>query len=136
MCDVVYQQSYHWTSVIFHSAFEAPDPPYRLIADSVSNFVAEVHSLKLGVNLNCSFSVDFRVDVFNFLFSGKGSVPPSGRGNFFELADFSNVYFPAGWYVVYDKLGDGCKVVFPVRLESKIRYSSPVYSSPHTKNFH
>ena len=29
---------------------------------------------------------------------------------------------------MYDKLGDGCKVVFPVRLESKIRYSSPVYS--------
>ena len=45
-----------------------------------------------------------------------------------DLADFSNVYFPADWYVVYDKLGNGCKVVFPVRLESKIRLSSPVYS--------
>ena len=25
-------------------------------------------SLKLGVNLNCSFSVGFRIDVFNFFF--------------------------------------------------------------------
>ena len=38
---------------IFHSAFEAPDPSYRLVADSVSNFVTEVHrGLKLGVTLN------------------------------------------------------------------------------------
>lgn len=114
---------------ILHSAFEDPCPSYRLVADSVSNFIAEVHrSLKLGVNINCRFSVDFRIDVFNFLFNGKGNMPPSGRGNFFELTDFSNLYFPADWYVVYDKLGNGCKVVFPVRLESKVKYSSPVYS--------
>ena len=31
-------------------------------------------------------------------------MPPTGRGNVFDLADFSNVYFPHDWYVVYDKL--------------------------------
>ena len=55
-------------------------------------------------------------------------MPPTGRCSFFELADFSNDYFPVDWYVVYDKLGNGCKVVFPVRLESKIRFSSSVYT--------
>ena len=111
-----------------YSTFEDPCPPYRLVADSVSNFVAEIHrSLKLGVNLNCSFSVGFRTDVFNFLFRGRGSVPPTGPGRFFELTDFSNDYFPVDWYIVYDKLGNGCKVAFPVRLESKIRLSSSVY---------
>ena len=115
--------------LVICSGFEAPCPEYRLVADNFSNFIAEVHrSLKLGVNVNCSFSVAFRTDVFNFLFKGKGSVPPTGRGNFFDLADFSNVYFPHDWYVVYDKLGNGCKVVFPVRLESKVRFSRPVYS--------
>ena len=65
------------------SAFEDPCPAYRLVADSVSNFIAEVHrSLKLGVNTNCSFSIGFRIDVFDFLFKGKGSVPPSRQGNF------------------------------------------------------
>ena len=89
MCDAVYHlDNCSWCEselcCIFHSAFEAPNLSYRLVADSVSNLVAEVHrSLKLGVNLNCSFSVAFRVDVFNFLFNGKGSVPPSGRGNLF-----------------------------------------------------
>ena len=38
------------------------------------------------------------------------------------------ICFPANWYVVYDKLDNGCKVVFAFRLESKVRYSSPVYS--------
>ena len=84
-------------------------------------------SLKLGVNLCCSFTVGFRIDVFNFLFKGKGSVPPTGRGNFFELVDFNKLYFPEDWHVVYDKLGNGCKVVFPVRLESKTKFSSSVY---------
>lgn len=111
------------------SNFEAPCPEYRLVADNISSFISEVHrSLKLGVNVNCSFSVAFRIDVFNFLFRGKGSMPPTGQGNFFDLADFSNVYFPDDWYVVYDKLGNGCRVVFPVRLESKVRFSSPVYT--------
>ena len=67
-----------------YSTFEDLCPPYRLVADSVSNFVAEIHrSLKLGVNLNCSFSVGFRTDVFNFLLRGRGSVPPTGPGRFF-----------------------------------------------------
>jgi len=105
-------------NVPFCRAFEDPSPAYRLVADSVRNFFAEVHS----------FSIGFRIDVFDFLFEGRGSVPPSGRGNFYDLADFSNVYFPADWYVVYDELGNGCKVVFPGRLESKIRFSSPMYS--------
>ena len=88
------------------SGFEAPSPEYQLVADNISNFIAEVHrSLKLGVYVHCSLKV-------------KSSVPPTGRGNFFDLADFSNVYFPHDWYVVYDKLGNGCKVGFPVRLES------------------
>ena len=63
-----------------------------------------------------------------FFLMVKVTCHPVGKETFFELADFSNVYFPADWYVVYDKLGNGCKVVFPVGLESKVKYSSPVYS--------
>lgn len=32
------------------------------------------------------------------------------------------------WYIVYDRLGDGCKVDFPIRLESRIKWSSQVFS--------
>ena len=54
-------------------------------------------------------------------------MPPTGRGKFLELSDFYDLYFPAHWYIVYDKLGNGCKVVFPVRLESKTKFSGSVY---------
>ena len=84
-------------------------------------------SLKLGVNLNCTFSVEFRVDVFNFLFKGKGRAPPAGHGLFYDLNSFSTTYFPVDWHVVYNKLGDGCRIDFPVRLESKLKWSSKVY---------
>ena len=129
-CDAVQQQSCNWQFshlfcvticlyFVICSGFEAPCPEYCLVGD-ISNFIAEVHrSLKLGYDVNCSFSIAFRTDVFNFLFKGKGSVPPIRQGNFHDFSDFSNVYFPHDWYVV-DKLGNRCKVVFPVRLESKV----------------
>ena len=69
----------------------------------------------------------FRVDVFNFLFEGKGRAPPTGHGLFYDLSSFSTTYFPVDWHVVYNKLGDGCRIDIPVRLESKLKWSSKVY---------
>ena len=37
------------------------------------------------------------------------------------------MFFPVNWFIVYDKLGNGCKVDFPVRLESKLKWSPTVY---------
>ena len=110
-------------------SYEDPLPPYRVIADNVSTLVSSIQSsLKLGVNRSCKFSLEFRMDVFRFLFSDKGTTPPTGRGKFYELEEFSSAYFPAGWHIVYDRLGDGCRVDFPIRLESKLKWSSTVYS--------
>jgi len=58
-----------------------------VVADNVSNLIVQVQKcLKSGVNLHCMFSVDFRVDVFYFLFKGKGRAPAAGRGLFYDLA--------------------------------------------------
>lgn len=101
-----------------------------MIADAVSTFKAAVHrSLKSGVNCNNRIDFEFRVDVFRYLFNGKGRAPPNGRGLFYDLDDFNTTYFSDGWYVVYDKLGDGCTVDFPIRLESKLKWSSQVFYS-------
>ena len=37
------------------------------------------------------------------------------------------LYFSIKWFIVYDKLGNGCKVDFPVRLDSKLKWSPTVY---------
>ena len=77
-----------------------------------------------GVNLNCTFEVEFRVDLFKYLFSGKGRCPPRGLDHFYELENFDS---KTNWYRCYDKLGNGCCIDFPVRLHSKIVWSALVY---------
>ena len=96
--------------------------------DGISNFCAAVDkSLKSGVNLHCTFKVEFRTDLFNFLFDGKGRHPPRRLGQLYELQDFDNRYFKTNWFRCYDKLGNGCEIDFPVRLYSKITWSALVY---------
>ena len=101
-----------------------------MIADATSHLIAAVQrSLKSGVN---RLDLDFRTDIFRFLFNGRGRNPPRGRGLFYDLDDFDKTYFKDDWYVAYDKLGDGCTIDFPVRLESKIRWSPKVYNADGT----
>ena len=107
-------------------SFESPSPQYRLVADAASTFIAAVNkSLKSGVNTNCKIEIKFRTDVFRYLFNNKGRKPTTGRGLFYNLDDFDTTYFTDNWY---DKLGDGCTIDFPVRLESKLKWSSVVYN--------
>ena len=42
------------------------------------------------------------------------------------MDDFNKTYFKDNWY--YDKLGDGCSIDFPIRLDSKIRWSPKVFN--------
>ena len=120
-------------SMIFHYLhfcrnYEDPSPPFRVVSDSVSSLILGIQgSLRRGINLNCKFNVEFRIDVFSYLFSSKGSLPPSGQGKLYNLDDFNPTFFPGNWFIVYDKLGNGCKVDFPVRLESKLKWSPTVY---------
>ena len=83
-----------------------------------------------SVVVNCSnrLEVEFRVDVFRYLFQGKGHAPPRGRGLFYNLEEFDETYFMDERYIVYDRLGDGCKIDFPIRLERRIKWSSQVFS--------
>ena len=116
--------------VLLHSSFETPSPGYRLVADATSNLKAAIQrSLKSGVGCSNRLEVEFRTDVFRFLFNCKGRIPPKGRGLFYDLEDFDTTFFDDNWYIVYDKLGDGCRVHFPIRLESKIKWSRTVFNS-------
>ena len=113
----------------YYRSFESPVLQYRVVADAASHFMAAVQkSLKSGVNCNNRLDLEFRTDVFKLLFNGKGSNPPKGRGLFYYMDDFDTTYFRDDWFVVYDKLGDGCTIDFPIRLENKIRWSPVVYS--------
>ena len=105
--------------------FRDPQPSYR---DAVSNFCSEIErSLRSGVNRACSFCVLFRTDVFEYLFGGKGRDCPHRLGFFYDLDDFAKAFFPNDWYKCYNRLGDGCKIDFPLRMYEKIQWL-PLYS--------
>ena len=127
MCTVSYSIVLYTLS---YRSFESPTPSYRVVIDATSHFKAAIHrSLKSGMNCNNRLDLEFRTDVFRYLFNNKGRNPPTGRGLFYDVEDFDATYFDDNWYVAYDRLGDGCCVDFPIRLECKIRWSPTVFNS-------
>ena len=84
-------------------------------------------SLRCGTVCKCTFTLTFRTDVFNFLFNGKGSTVRGRRSSSYSLADFDSDLFPHDWFVAYDKLGNGCKIDFPVYLCSHVKFSPVTY---------
>ena len=96
--------------------------------DAVSNLTTAMQrSLKLGVVRCCKFDVEFRLDVFKFLFDGKGQSTPGRQGKLYGARDFPDL-FVSGWSVTYDKHGDGCAVVFPLRLHPHVKFAPQFYS--------
>ena len=115
--------------IITCRSYEAPSPDHRAIADSVSSLVTAVqNSLRHGCVRNCMFVIPFRCDVFNFLFSGKGSLIHGKKGRYYSEADFDPTYFYVNWFVSYSKLGDGCKLEFPIILRSYVKFSPCTYT--------
>ena len=41
----------------------------------------------------------------------------------FNSEDFTPIFFTLGWDTVFDHLGDGCCIHFPVEMKSAIRWS-------------
>ena len=76
-------------SVLYRSYFN-PQPSVREITDSVSNFLTGLSgSLKSGAIRKCQFTVEFRMDVFRYLFRDRGTKPTRGVGKLYQKVDFS-----------------------------------------------
>ncbi len=96
--------------------------------ENVGRFLYEVvRSLSAGTVRCGQFSVQFKLDVFRYLFSSKGRNVPRTSSKSFDLTDFCSDFFVGDWYIVYDKHGNGCCVDFPIVLNSKLRYGPRYY---------
>ena len=95
--------------------------------DHVSDFISCIgKSLKCGTIRASKFCIDFRLDVFRYLFNSKGK--DKGSGKLYEKDDFNSDYFGEDWWFVVDKNGDGCCIDFPVELRPAVKFSPKVYS--------
>lgn len=65
-------------------------------------------------------TLEFRHDVFKFLFRGKGEKRKDVEKNWmiYSQDDFSRCKLPQGWNCIYDKHGDGIRMVFPVKMRT------------------
>ena len=64
--------------------------------------------------------------VMCFLLRDKGSIVRDKRGCMYSY-DFDSSSFSSNWFVTYSKLGDGCKLEFPVNLRSHIKFAPVTY---------
>ena len=95
--------------------------------DNIQRFIFNVRcSLHAGTVRSFKFCVEFRLDVFRYLFKDSGITATRGK-KYYALTDFSSEFFFDEWYVVYDKYGNGCMIDFPVEVTPKIRYGPRQY---------
>lgn len=100
--------------------FNKPQPREETILNEVS---------RLRVNFECylknkqrgAVTIDFRGDVFKFLFKGKGKEQRSWVS--LDSSHFSRKYFPPGWDKLCDMHGQGLKACYPVKLRHFISWS-------------
>ena len=66
-------------------------------------------------------TVEFRQDVFSFLFTGKGE--KHGLWLLLEGKDFEETFFPNNWNSLLDHHGQGTKLHFPLKTRHFISWS-------------
>lgn len=74
-----------------------------------------------------SVSLEFRHDVFKFLFKGKGRQAEERNWTLFEENEFARCKLPSNWGCLYDKHGDGTRIRFPVKMRKFLALSPKAY---------
>ena len=108
--------------------FNDPKPSSRVILNSVSRMMSDVQlSLSTGTSRKRFISFEFRSDVYQFLFRHKGVTRINTKKGY-KSFDSGPVYFTPGWDTIYDhRLGDGCRIHFPVEMKRTTIWSKKLY---------
>ncbi|CAB3981177.1 Hypothetical predicted protein [Paramuricea clavata] len=96
--------------------FEKPDPSQDVVLDCVDRLRREILSCLKRKGPQQRISIDFRHDVYKFLFVGKGKQAEQRGYILFEENDFSKCRLPKYWNCLFDQHGDGIKINFPVKM--------------------
>lgn len=105
-----------------------PTPDIRAILDSVSNLVYTIKSsLKKGITRYNKLRIEFRSDVFRFLFGGKGKDINKRKGREYSKDDFDESYFAIDWFKCYNIYQECSYIDFPIIMYTYIKYSPLTY---------
>ena len=80
---------------LFHlcRSYEDPSPAFRVVSNNVSSLILGIQfSLRRGINLNCKFNVEFRLDVLVTSLVGKVVSLHLEKENY-NSCDFNPTFF-------------------------------------------
>ena len=89
-----------------------------MLENTVAKRKAVEASLRSGALFNAKITVNFRADVFKYLFKDNREC---------NSDDFPEDLFPPHWDTVYNKIGDGCRLQYPIILRPAIQWSKRAY---------
>lgn len=72
-------------------------------------------------------SIEFRQDIFKFLFRGLGKAAEQKHWTLFEAKDFCNCKLPENWSYRLNHHGDGAMVRFPAKMRTFLGRSPKTY---------
>ena len=71
--------------------------------------------------------LEFRHDVFKYLFHGRGRAAAEKNWTLLEEMDFNKCKFPNNWSRIFDSHGDGVMIRFPLKVRKYLTMSPKSY---------
>ena len=89
-------------------------------------FSEAVHSLlkSKSVRLRFTETVYIDHDIIRCVFKNKGRASPNDKFMLYDKEDFGNFGLPQFWNYYFDALGQGVKVLFPMKIRMKLGFTS------------
>lgn len=102
----------------FSRYFASPKPELAIIQQNVDRLRHGILECLRHKSPEQRITMEFRHDVFKYLFHSKGRKSPEKNWTLFEEGDFSKWQLPNQWNCVFDKHGDGYRMRFPVKMRT------------------
>ena len=110
---------YNTCTIMKHRKYNNPSPSEEIILEGITRLKGAIErSLSAGsIRLN-KFTVEFRLDVLQVVFGNK---------TVFQQTDFPPHLFQGQWTASYSRIGDGCKILFPIKMKGSLKWSKQNY---------
>ena len=101
---------------LYCRAYMDPSPCSEIVSRSVDALHNAILD-NLGSRSTLPTVIIFQHDVFRFFIKNMGTASVNkNKSHTFEKEDFVRCAFPKDWDILIDKLGDGVKVAFPIKV--------------------
>ncbi|XP_031551421.1 uncharacterized protein LOC116288732 [Actinia tenebrosa] len=116
------------------SYFQNPKPSEDIIQHYVDGLRRELLEALTHKLPEQTITLEFRHDVFKYLFHGKGEKRKEERNwTIYREEDFLRSQLPKNWNGIYDRHGDGVKIMFPIKMRTFLGMSPKGFHSSGNK---